>query len=142
MATVAGSSKEDCDAIQGVMNVTKEDQQRINKFARLNARYEDVVDEINTKTNELRNYEDAIEEATLQGMSDEPDAQLHIQVGDILVRLQQEQAEKWLEDKSGELKESLGELENRKAEIGKEMSELKALLYARFGDNIHLESGV
>lgn len=146
MAAVAGSSKphggDHATDIQGVMNVTKEDQQRINKFARLNARHEDIVDEIATKTNELRNYDDAQEEATLQLMSDDAGAKLHIQVGDILVQLDQDQVEKWLEEKSNELKQSLGELEKRKEEISKEMTELKALLYARFGDNIHLESGV
>lgn len=141
MADVASSSKSDeSGSVQGVMNVTKEDQQRINKFARLNARYEDVVDEISSKTNELRNFEDATEEASLQSMMD-GEHKLHILVGDILVNLEQDKIESWLEEKSSDLKSKLAELEKRKEEISGEMSELKALLYARFGDNIHLESG-
>lgn len=139
MADTAGSSTSGDNSVQGVMNVTKEDQAKINRFARLNARLEDVKEEISTKTNELKNYEDAVSEAEMKVLEDEGD-KLHLQVGDILVNLDPEKTQKWLEDRMEALKESVGELEEKKANIVEEMGGLKTHLYARFGNNIHLES--
>lgn len=135
MASVAGDND-----VQGVMNVTKEDQQSINRFARLNARHLDIKEEILSKTNELRNYEDALGEAEIKELEDEGH-RLHLQVGDIMVNLEPEETKKWLQDKMDELKESVAGLEQRKSTISEEMTQLKAHLYARFGNNIHLESG-
>lgn len=133
-ASVAG------DSVQGVMNVSKEDQQKINRFARLNARLEDAKDEISCKINELKNYEDAVSEAELKVLEDEGD-KLHLQVGDIMVNLDPDTTQKWLEEKMEALKTSVAELEKKKETITEEMTALKAHLYARFGNNIHLESG-
>lgn len=138
--TAAASSASDSSAVQGVMNVTKEDQQKINLFASLNARLEDVKDELSSKSNELKNYEDALGEAEIKMLEDEGD-KLHLQVGDIMVNLDPEKTQKWLEDKMEGLKKSILELEKRKEKIVEEMTQLKAHLYARFGNNIHLESG-
>ena len=140
MANVADASSGGDNAVQGVMNVTKEDQQKINQFARLNARLEDVREEISSKTNELKNYEDALSETEVKVLEDEGD-KLHLQVGDIMVNLTSEHTQKWLEDKMEALKTSLAELESKKETIVEEMKGLKAHLYARFGNNIHLESG-
>lgn len=128
------------DVVQGVMDVSKEDQQKINQFARLNARLEDIKDEITSKNNELKNYEDAISEAEVKVLEDQGD-RLHLQVGDIMVNLDPDQMQSWLEDKMKATGEALKDLESRKETITEEMSKLKAHLYARFGDNIHLESG-
>lgn len=141
MADIAGaSSGGDSNGVQGVMNVTKEDQQKINLFARLNARLEDAKDEISSKTNDLKNYEDALGEAEIKMLEDEGD-KLHLQVGDIMVNLDPEKTQRWLEDKMETLKKSVVELEKKKQKIVEEMTQLKAHLYARFGNNIHLESG-
>lgn len=139
MAETAGTSTDGDNNIQGVMNVSKEDQTKINRFARLNARLEDVKDEITSKTNELKNYEDAVSEAELKVLEDQGD-KLHLQVGDILINLDPEKTQQWLEDKMDALKKSVRELEEKREKIVEEMSELKTHLYARFGSNIHLES--
>lgn len=143
MAEVAGTSGGAAagpDMAQGVMNVSKEDQQKINRFARLNARLEDAKDDIASKTNELKNYEDALSEAEMKVLEDLGD-RLHLQVGDIMVNLEPEQTQKWLEVRMDLLKTNLTELESKREKIVEEMSELKAHLYARFGNNIHLETG-
>lgn len=141
MADVAGASTAVGDNIdKGVMNVSEEDQQKINRFARLNARLEDAKDDIASKTNELKNYEDALNEVEEKTLMDEGD-KLHLQVGDIMVNLGPEKTQKWLEERMDFLKKSLEELESRKEKIVDEMSALKTHLYARFGNNIHLESG-
>lgn len=139
MVDAANASAAGDNVVQGVMNVSKEDQTKINRFARLNARLEDTKDEISSKTNELKNYEDAVSEAELKVLEDEGD-KLHLQVGDILINLDPEKTQKWLEDRMETLKKSVGELEEKKEKIVEEMSELKTHLYARFGNNIHLES--
>lgn len=138
MAKVAAPDSGDAD-LQGVMDVTREDQAKINRFARLNARNEDLKDDIQTKTNELKNYEDAMSEFEMKELEDEAD-KLHIQVGDILVNLESSQTQSWLTQRMEELKKSVEELEKKKEDLREEMAELKAHLYARFGDNIHLES--
>lgn len=138
--TAAASNAGDPNCVQGVMNVTKEDQQKINLFARLNARLEDAKDELSSKSNELKNYEDALGEAEIKMLEDEGD-KLHLQVGDIMVNLDQEKTQKWLEDKMEGLKKRVLEVEKNKEKIVEEMTQLKAHLYARFGGNIHLESG-
>lgn len=139
MAETAGASTDGDNNVQGVMNVSKEDQTKINRFARLNARLEDVKDEITSKTNELKNYEDAVSEAELKVLEDQGD-KLHLQVGDILINLDPEKTQQWLEDKMDALKKNVRELEEKKEKIVEEMGELKTHLYARFGSNIHLES--
>lgn len=138
--TETAQASEAGDNIQGVMNVSEEDQQKINRFARLNARLEDIKEEMSSKTNELKNYEDASSEAEMKVLEDQGD-KLHLQVGDIMINLDPEKTQKWLEDKMDGLKVSLEELKTRREKIVEEMSQLKAHLYARFGNNIHLESG-
>lgn len=139
-SSVSSNAATGGDMVQGVMDVSKEDQQKINQFARLNARLEDIKDEITSKNTELKNYEDAISEAEMKVLEDQGD-KLHLQVGDIMVNLDPEQTQAWLEDKMKLIQESLKDLEARKEKISGEMSKLKAHLYARFGNNIHLESG-
>lgn len=140
MAQTASSSAAGGDAVQGVMNVSEEDQQKINRFARLNARLEDIKDEMTNKSNELKNYEDALSEAEVKVLEDMGD-KLHLQVGDIMINLDPEKTQQWLEEKMDALKESVSELKSRREKIVEEMSQLKTHLYARFGNNIHLESG-
>ncbi|GBM55093.1 hypothetical protein AVEN_55976-1 [Araneus ventricosus] len=41
------------------MHVSFEDQQKINKFARHNARLDDIIEELKSKENELQALEDA-----------------------------------------------------------------------------------
>lgn len=139
MTETANSSTAGDNVVQGVMNVSKEDQTKINRFARLNARLEDVKEEISSKTNELKNYEDAVSEAEMKVLEDLGD-KLHLQVGDILINMDPDKTQKWLEDKMEALKKSVSELETKKEKIVEEMSGLKTHLYARFGNNIHLES--
>lgn len=143
MANAAVASPADAssgDNLQGVMNVSKEDQQKINQFARLNARLEDIKEDSSNKTNELKNFEDALSEMEMKVLEDEGD-RLHLQVGDIMANLDPDTTQKWLEEKIEALKKSLADLDTRREKIVEEMSELKAHLYARFGNNIHLESG-
>lgn len=63
------------------VHISYEDQQKINKFARHNARLEDFKDELNIKINELKNLDEACEELIL--MSD--DANVPFLVGEVFI---------------------------------------------------------
>lgn len=139
-AKTAASAGSGGDGPQGMTNVRKEDQEKINRFAKLNARIEDLKEEIHSKISELKNYEDAVEEAEVKVLEDEGD-KLHLQVGDIMANLSPEKIQDWLQEEMDLLKKNVSEMQDRKAKIESEMKELKAYLYATFGDNIHLESG-
>lgn len=47
------------------VHISFEDQQKINKFARLNARVDDYKDELKVKQNDVKNLEEAVEELAL-----------------------------------------------------------------------------
>lgn len=47
------------------VHISYEDQQKINKFARLNAKVDDIKDELKVKQNDMKNFEEAVEELSL-----------------------------------------------------------------------------
>lgn len=47
------------------VHISFEDQQKINKFARLNAKVEDIKDELKVKQNDVKNLDEAVEELGL-----------------------------------------------------------------------------
>ena len=62
------------------------------------------------------------------------------QIGEILVHLTAEEAQKYLEKQEEQVKEELKDLYSNIQSIQKVMSDLKVQLYAKFGDNINLEA--
>ncbi|KAJ9589130.1 hypothetical protein L9F63_017589, partial [Diploptera punctata] len=52
------------------VHITYEDQQKINKFARHNAQLDDLKEELKTKQNELKSYEDTCDELMLLNETD------------------------------------------------------------------------
>ena len=62
------------------------------------------------------------------------------QIGEIMVHLTAEEAQKYLQKQEEQVKEELKELYSSTQSIQKVMSDLKVQLYAKFGDNINLEA--
>ncbi|KAK6178350.1 hypothetical protein SNE40_013147 [Patella caerulea] len=58
MATLSPDTEND-------VQVTFEDQQKINRFARNNARLQDIKEELVAKKKEVQNLEDAVDELVL-----------------------------------------------------------------------------
>lgn len=52
------------------VHISYEDQQKINKFARLNAKVDDYKDELKVKQNDMKNLEEAVEELSLTDESE------------------------------------------------------------------------
>ncbi|GFT58589.1 prefoldin subunit 4 [Trichonephila clavipes] len=77
------------------MHVSYEDQQKINKFARHNARLDDIVEELKSKENELQALEDA--ESDLMLLEDQD--KIQFRVGDVFVFVSTEDAQQMVEEK-------------------------------------------
>eukprot|EP00455_Lapot_gusevi_P049553 TRINITY_DN7042_c0_g2_i2.p1 TRINITY_DN7042_c0_g2~~TRINITY_DN7042_c0_g2_i2.p1 ORF type:complete len:212 (+),score=71.34 TRINITY_DN7042_c0_g2_i2:59-637(+) len=116
--------------------VTWEDQQKINRFGVLNQRMMELKDEVKQKKEEITNLEDAITEIEL--LMDE-DA-CRIRIGEVYMASSNENAQEYTERVLATTKEELTALENEFDSISTEMSNLKDLLYAKFGTSINLDT--
>lgn len=128
------------------VSVTFEDQQKINRFARLNARMEEIKDELKSKLLDRQNMEDALNEISVAELTDEApedgsEPGIKIMEGDVFVSFGYEAATKWIEEKKTSIEKEVTELNEHIDTIKEEMNTLKIALYTKFGkDNINLES--
>ncbi|KAL7864329.1 hypothetical protein AOLI_G00157490 [Acnodon oligacanthus] len=119
------------------VNVTFEDQQKINKFARNTNRMTELKDEIEAKKKSLQNLEDASDDLM---MCEDDDLRIPYQIGDVFISHSQEETQEMLEAAKEALKEEIKGLEGRVASIQEVLGDLKVQLYAKFGNNINLEA--
>ncbi|CAN8001472.1 unnamed protein product [Ixodes pacificus] len=130
-ATVQQNSMQSENDVQ----VTAEDQEMINKFARQNARLEDATEEMKHLEKELRNLEDAADEVLMGGDESPPTYQL----GDVFVSLDPEETQQMIGRAKEQNKARAAVLEEETRTIKGIMAELKSQLYNKFGNNINLE---
>lgn len=123
-------------AVSKEIGVTWEDQQRINEFGRLNHRHTEVVDDIAKKKNDLANLRDVA--GDIECLLD--DDACKIKVGEVYVEVPNDEAEEYVNAEVAEREEVMAGLEKEKASLEGQMSALKALLYAKFGNQINLET--
>ncbi|CAG2056061.1 unnamed protein product [Timema podura] len=119
------------------VHITYEDQQKINKFARHNAKLEDFKDELKVKKNELTNLEEASEELELM---DEESEKIPYFLGEIFVYQDVETTQKMLEEAKTRVRTEISDLETKCNELRSIMTDMKLLLYAKFGNHINLEA--
>ncbi|XP_032206187.1 prefoldin subunit 4 isoform X2 [Mustela erminea] len=77
------------------VNVTFEDQQKINKFARNTSRITELKEEIEVKKKQLQNLEDACEDIML---ADDDCLMIPYQIGDVFISHSQEETQEMLEE--------------------------------------------
>ncbi|XP_069740708.1 prefoldin subunit 4 isoform X2 [Narcine bancroftii] len=119
------------------VNVTFEDQQKINKFARNNNRLLELREEIELKKKQLQNLEDASADI----MMFEDDATLvPYQIGEVFINHSQDETQDMLEAAKQSLQDEIQALQFRVEAIQHVLSDLKVQLYAKFGNNINLEA--
>uniref|UniRef100_A0A8C6WSV9 Prefoldin subunit 4 n=1 Tax=Neogobius melanostomus TaxID=47308 RepID=A0A8C6WSV9_9GOBI len=119
------------------VNVTFEDQQKINKFARNTSRMTELKNEIEAKKKSLQNLQDASDDLMML----EDDALLiPFQIGDVFVSHSQEETQEMLEAAKESLEAEVRVLEQRVVSIQQVLGDLKVQLYAKFGNNINLEA--
>lgn len=115
--------------------VRREDQDHINRFGRLNARLYEVKDDCSDIKKQLERLEDASTELL---MADNNERCL-LFLGDAFFESSEEEATQYCEDKVERLQEKIDDLETEETQILEEQTELKKILYDRFGKSINLE---
>ncbi|XP_054637080.1 prefoldin subunit 4 isoform X2 [Dunckerocampus dactyliophorus] len=119
------------------VNVTFEDQQKINKFARNTNRMTELKNEIESKKKSLQNLQDASDDLM---MFDDDTLLIPYQIGDVFISHTQEETQEMLEAAKEALEQEVKGLEDRVSAIQQLLSDLKVQLYAKFGNNINLEA--
>ncbi|XP_041655324.1 prefoldin subunit 4 [Cheilinus undulatus] len=119
------------------VNVTFEDQQKINKFARNTSRMTELKNEIEEKKKSLQNLQDASDDLM---MFDDDSLLIPYQIGDVFISHTQEETQEMLEAAKEALELEVKGLEERVSAIQELLGDLKVQLYAKFGNNINLEA--
>lgn len=136
---VCGKAKKKSDTVFSQSDepqVTREDQTRINRFGRLNQLKEDLKDKIAEKKSQLMNLTDGA--GDIEMLLD--DDSCMIKVGEVFWSVSNEDAEEFVEEQKATVTEELATLEPQVAKIEYEMTDLKSVLYGKFGSNINLDS--
>jgi prefoldin subunit 4 len=114
------------------------DQQNINRFGKLNLRAEEIKSSLAKLKEDVANLEDASTEAEL--LEAEGDDQLtFVSVGEAFAKVTPEVAVQVIEKKLSAARKEMEEFNGEHEKILAEMKQLKATLYAKFGDSINLE---
>lgn len=123
------------DVEQKDIEVAREDQERINKFSRLNMKYDELDEDIVFIKKEVQAFKDAAEE--IEGCMEEDG--IMMKVGEAYTTVDEdavlEKLNKQIADSETSLSQKSDEIETVKTEL----DALKKVLYAKFGSSINLE---
>jgi len=117
------------------VQITHEDQKMINAFANKNAKHNELKTAVTNKKKELQNLEDAADEMIL--LDDEGTVPVH--VGETFMNLSMDEAQEHVESCKDDIQKAVTKLDTEIEHYKNELKELKAKLYAKFGNNINLE---
>ncbi|PWW80330.1 Prefoldin, subunit 4 [Tuber magnatum] len=117
------------------VTVTREDQDRINKFSTLHQKQELLKDELEKKSQEKEYIEDVSNELEL---ADEDDL-IPYKIGDSFFHLPLEEATQLLNASKEEVGKEVAEIVEKMEANESVMNGLKVELYAKFGKAINLE---
>lgn len=131
-------AEEECDA-----EVRREDQNRINQFARLNARLDEIRNDRATVQHELEGLDDASTELMMVGTDDnggDGESAVWLLMGEAFAATTPDEAVQYCEAQVEELQAKVDRLQQEEKSILAEQAELKKALYGRFGKSINLET--
>lgn len=117
------------------VHISYQDQSKINTFAINNTKMHELQDELAEKKKELENLNEAIDELVLV---DETEI-VPFQFGEVFTYLSASDANKEIEINKANLEGEIKSMEAKIEKIKATLSELKTLLYAKFGNKINLE---
>ncbi|KXS22030.1 Prefoldin, subunit 4 [Gonapodya prolifera JEL478] len=117
------------------IEVSREDQNNINTFSKLNARVEFIEEQLEEKKKEKEYLDDLTTELELAD-EDEP---VKFRLADAFLNLSIPHARRRLERMASGLDKEIADLERDAGKWREQMTELKAVLYGRFGKSINLE---
>ncbi|XP_073837535.1 prefoldin subunit 4 [Musca autumnalis] len=118
------------------VHISFDDQQKINKFAKHNARMDELKVELEMKKNDLKSVEEALEEIELF----DEDEEIPFLFGEVFLSHKLSRTQELLQETKEQTLKEIAGIEAKANDIKAEMNELKAQLYQRFGSNISLES--
>lgn len=118
--------------------VTYDDQKKINLFARKNARFCELRDEIESKKKELQNLEDASDDLML--LDEDEAGPVPYLIGEVFINHSMDDTQSLIEAEKERIKTEVESLEAASSSIKEVMEGLKVKLYAKFGDQINLEA--
>lgn len=116
------------------IEITFEDQKKINDFSRINRRKNQNVFKIKQLEEEKNKLEDCLEELELS-MEDHVD----FNFAECFINLNTEEATELVEEKLTKIKSQISDYVTIKKGQMKELDQLKAMLYGKFGKSIQLE---
>ena len=122
---------------QSVKEVTRDDQKKINLFARKHRTLKEKTTEIEALKAKLQNINDGIDDLELH--DDETDGMVPFMVGDIFIMKKAEDAVASLEESKSILEDKISKVGGEKDDVDGEIKKLKAELYGKFGNEINLE---
>ena len=112
------------------------DQKRINEFSRCNMRYHDMREEIKKLKEEIENLADAQQQVE-EALGEE--GALKLFLGEAFIAVDDDAAGQFVEKLQEEKQEELEKKQDDLEQIEGKMKDLKAALYAKFGNSINLE---
>ncbi|GAB0100971.1 Prefoldin subunit 4 [Sergentomyia squamirostris] len=118
------------------VHVTFEDQQKINVFAKQNARLEDLKEELKVRQNDLKSLEEASDEIELFDDTE----QIPFLLGEVFISHNLPKTQELLVEAKEKKKKEIKEIETKCKELGDTIADLKNQLYGRFGSHIYLEN--
>ncbi|KAG0663761.1 Prefoldin subunit 4 [Maudiozyma exigua] len=120
---------------KNTVEVTYEDQQKINEFSKLIMR----KDVCQADLNKQRQEKEYLDDVSLEIELIDEDERIQYKIGELFVFMKQEKVVQQLERDTEVIDSKIESLESKESQIDERLSTLKNELYAKFGDNINLE---
>ncbi|KAK5780665.1 tubulin-binding prefolding complex subunit GIM3 PWA37_003312 [Arxiozyma heterogenica] len=117
------------------VQVTLEDQKKINEFSKLILRKDSLELELSKEKQEKEYLDDVSMELELIA----EDEKVQYKFGEVFVYLKQSKVLEQIEKDTEVIDDKINLLENTLSTIDSRLKDLKTQLYAKFGDNINLE---
>ncbi|RWS05318.1 prefoldin-like protein [Dinothrombium tinctorium] len=117
-------------AVNSEVIVTFDDQQKINRFARLNAKCDELKEELRLRDKQLSNIEEALQEIDV--LSLEGDEQtIRVLEGEVFVAFDLDSGQRWVCERKHKVSEEHRALSEQLNRVKDEMNELKVALARR-----------
>ncbi|KAG2227605.1 hypothetical protein INT45_002290 [Circinella minor] len=123
-------SEDDAD-----VEVSWTDQQNINAFSKLNAK----IDNLDEEYEKLKQEKEYLDDVSMELELADEDEPIRHKIGDAFVHIPVSEALERVEKDTDKLNLQMESLQSDMNSVQDKMSELKKVLYAKFGNSINLE---
>ncbi|KAI7852782.1 Prefoldin subunit 4 [Circinella umbellata] len=117
------------------VEVSWTDQQNINEFSKLNAK----IDNLDEEYEKLKQEKEYLDDVSMELELADEDEPIRHKIGDAFVHIPVSEALERVEKDTDKLNLQMESLQSDMNSVQDKMSELKKVLYAKFGNSINLE---